>query len=135
RVGPDGADKVWIEISANPGEPLRSLHRVASGGELSRIMLAVQNALGHHDRALTSIFDEIDAGIGGRTATAVAGKLAGLAQHRQVLCVTHLPQIASVADHHLAVEKETRDGRTFARVSILDRDAREREIARMLAGA
>lgn len=134
RVGPHGVDTVEILLSANPGEPPRPLQRVASGGELSRVMLALKRAAGRRDPVPTLIFDEIDAGIGGRTATAVADKLAAIAADHQVLCVTHLPQIAAVADRHFVVEKSAAGGRTVTRVAVVDGVEREREIARMLAG-
>jgi len=135
RIGPHGADRVEIELSANPGEPPRPLHRIASGGELSRVMLALRRVAGRRDPVPTLIFDEIDAGIGGRTATVVADKLLDTAADHQVLCVTHLPQIAAVADAHFVVEKEVDAGRTTTRVRPVDGTDREREIARMLAGA
>lgn len=135
NVGPAGCDQVEILFSANPGEPPRPLQRVASGGELSRIMLAIINILGQQgDSTPTVIFDEIDAGIGGRTATTVADKLAATATHRQVLCVTHLPQIASRADRHFCIEKKSDAGGTVTEVLVLSEEGRELEIARMLAG-
>lgn len=135
KIGPHGVDTVEILLSANPGEPPRPLQRVASGGELSRVMLALKRVAGRRDSVPTLIFDEIDAGIGGRTATAVAEKLADIAADHQVLCVTHLPQIAAVADRHFVVEKAVEGGRTVTRVEAVEGDDREREIARMLAGA
>ncbi|HEY8449320.1 MAG TPA: DNA repair protein RecN [Bacillota bacterium] len=132
--GPAGVDQVELLITTNPGEPPRPLQRVASGGELSRIMLALQSVLGRRDRLPVVIFDEIDAGIGGRTANAVADKLAAIAADRQVLCVTHLAQVAALADRHFVIEKHVENGRTVTRVQTLAAEGREREIARMLAG-
>lgn len=135
--GPDGADQVEFLISANPGESPKPLQRVASGGEASRIMLALKDVMTASDPVRTLVFDEIDAGIGGRTATVVGEKLERLSQGRQALCVTHLAQIARFAHHHLYVEKsqaEDAGGRTVVRVSSLDPDGRVAELARMLGG-
>lgn len=129
-----GIDRVAFLFSANPGEEPRPLAKVASGGELSRLMLALKSLLARYDRVPTLIFDEVDAGIGGRTATAVAKRLARLARAHQVLAVTHLAQIACVADHHLQVVKRTKDGRTHTEVHALSHEERVREIARMLDG-
>lgn len=129
-----GADSCAFLLAANPGEGFHPLARSASGGELSRVMLALKAVLADVDPLPTLIFDEIDAGIGGRTALAVADKLRDLARRHQVLCVTHLPQIAAAADAHFAVEKRVEGGRTVTRVRALSGEAREREIARMLAG-
>jgi DNA repair protein RecN (Recombination protein N) len=125
---------VELRFSANPGEDLRPLARIASGGELSRTMLAVQAVLAAADRVPTMIFDEVDAGIGGRIAAVVADKLAAAARGRQVLCVTHLAQIAARADHHLRVVKAVRGGRTRALVHALAGAGRVEEVARMLGG-
>lgn len=127
-----GADRVEFLFSANPGEPPRPLHRVASGGELSRVMLALRSVLAEADQVPSVIFDEIDAGVGGRTALNVARTLARLAERRQVLCVTHLAAIAAAADRHFAIEKTTEDGRTVTRVRLLDEAGRLAELARML---
>lgn len=127
-----GLDRVEFRFSANPGEELRPLSRVASGGELSRVMLALQTVVAAGDRVPTTVFDEVDAGIGGRVAEVVADRLAALAAGRQVLCVTHLPQIAARAHHHLLVTKAVRGGRTRATVRVLTEAARVEEIARML---
>jgi DNA repair protein RecN (Recombination protein N) len=132
--GPRGADRVELRLSANPGEEPRPLARVASGGELSRTMLALTSALARADRMPVLIFDEVDAGIGGRVASVVAETLAGAAQGRQVLCVTHLAPIAAVADHHLHVSKSVRAGRTRVAVGALGGDERVEELARMLGG-
>ncbi len=138
----DGWDEVEYHISTNPGEPLKPLVEIASGGELSRIMLALKVAVEEHSSKArkiptprTLVFDEIDIGIGGRAAEAVGQKLKALGRGQQVLCVTHLPQIAAFADQHLAVEKRERDGRTQTQIRVLDDRARTHEVARMLSGA
>jgi DNA repair protein RecN (Recombination protein N) len=129
-----GLDRGELRFSANPGEELRPLSRIASGGELSRTMLAIQAVLAAADRIPTMVFDEVDAGIGGRVASVVAEKLATVGTGRQVLCVTHLPPIAARAHQHLQVSKTIRGGRTRATVSALTGGARVEEIARMLGG-
>ncbi|MBI2963397.1 MAG: DNA repair protein RecN [Deltaproteobacteria bacterium] len=129
-----GDDAVELFFSANPGEEPRALARVASGGELSRIMLALKSLALEDADAATVIFDEVDAGIGGAVAEAVGRKLAALARRRQVLCITHLPQIAAFADHHFAVEKTTVKGRTRSTARRLSAEQRREEIARMLGG-
>lgn len=134
RVGPSGMDNVEFLLSANPGEPPRPLTKVASGGELSRVMLALKTALSEVDRVGTLIFDEIDAGIGGRTAQAVAEKLYQVSCHRQVILVTHLPQIACLADRHFVIEKHEDGGRTHTDIRVADGDDRVLELARMLGG-
>jgi DNA repair protein RecN (Recombination protein N) len=135
EVGPRGADRVELRLSTNPGEEVRPLARVASGGELSRTMLALTSVLAQADRVPVLIFDEVDAGIGGRVASVVGRTLAAAAHGRQVLCVTHLAPIAALAQHHLRVSKGVRGGRTRAAVSVLGPDERVEEIARMLGGA
>jgi DNA repair protein RecN (Recombination protein N) len=134
RLGPRGVDQVEFLFSPNPGEEPKPLARIASGGELSRTMLAIKVILAATDAVPILIFDEVDAGIGGRTADTVGRKLRQVAKIRQVLCITHLPQIASYADHHLRAEKRVEDGRTVTRVSLLTREERIREVARMLGG-
>ncbi len=129
-----GVDRVEFRLSTNPGEEVRPLARVASGGELSRTMLALKAVLARADRVPTMIFDEVDAGIGGRVATVVAQTLAAAAEGRQVLCVTHLAPIAAAADHHLRVAKSVRAGRTRVAASALTGDDRIAEVARMLGG-
>jgi DNA repair protein RecN (Recombination protein N) len=129
-----GWDRVQFLIRTNPGEPLLPLAKIASGGELSRIMLAVHLALRRGEDDTVRVFDEVDAGIGGRIAEAVGRKLRRLAEGGQILCVTHLPQIACRADHHLAVGKKYRAGRTEVRAESLDREGSVREVARMLGG-
>ncbi len=133
-VGPRGLDRVEFRLSANPGEDVRPLARVASGGELSRTMLALKAVLARADRVPTMIFDEVDAGIGGRVAAVVAQKLAKAAEGRQVLCVTHLAPIAARAAHHVRVSKGVRAGRTRVSAEVLTGEARVEEIARMVAG-
>ncbi|MCS6922890.1 MAG: DNA repair protein RecN, partial [Fimbriimonadales bacterium] len=129
-----GADSVEFLFSANPGEPPRPLSKIASGGEMSRVMLALKNALADAAPVPTLVFDEIDAGLGGRTAHAVGDKLTELARHCQILCITHLPQIASRATHHIAIEKLTSDDTTRVQIRTLEGEARVQEIARMLTG-
>src|SRR5437016_3904521 len=129
-----GLDRVEFRLSANPGEDPRPLARVASGGELSRTMLAVEVVLANYERVPTMVFDEVDAGVGGRVAGTVADKLAVTARGRQVLCVTHLAPIAARAGHHLLVAKAVRAGRTRAGVAVLSGAARVEEIARMVGG-
>jgi DNA repair protein RecN (Recombination protein N) len=133
--GPDGADRVAYLLAANAGEPALELGRFASGGERSRIALALRLALADADDTPVLVFDEVDAGIGGDVARAVGAKLAALAQGRQVLCVTHSPQLAAHADAHFQVTKDIVDGRTRSRVRRLDRDARVDELSRMLSGS
>jgi DNA repair protein RecN (Recombination protein N) len=134
RIGPRGVDQVEFFFSANPGEDPRPLARIASGGELSRTMLALKVVLAATDAVPILVFDEVDTGIGGRTADAVGRKLRQVARMRQVLCVTHLPQIAAYADQHLRVEKREDDGRVATSVAVLARNDRVREVARMLGG-
>ncbi len=134
KVSQKGMDQIEFLISTNPGEDLRPLSKVASGGELSRIMLVLKEILARGDDIPVLIFDEIDAGIGGKTAERVARKLKALSTNRQVICITHLPQIASLADRHLKIEKTTRGRRTIVKVYHLKDDERVREIARMLGG-
>jgi len=135
-----GFDEVRYLISANPGEPLRDMEQAASGGELSRVMLALKSSIEKASAKTsrgqrTMVFDEIDAGIGGRAADAVGKKLKGLARTAQVLCVTHLPQIAAFADQHYLIEKKTVGGRTRTSVRRIESRERTEEVARMLSGA
>ncbi|HVN96947.1 MAG TPA: DNA repair protein RecN [Syntrophorhabdaceae bacterium] len=132
-VDRDGRDDVELMISTNPGEPLKPLRKVASGGELSRIMLAIKKVIGGEEEK-TLIFDEVDAGIGGRVADMVGKRLNELARKQQVLCITHLPQIAAYGDHHFLVEKESGKERTKTSISELKGAIRVREIARMMGG-
>jgi len=130
----NGADSVAFFMSANAGEALKPLSKVASGGELARIMLAMKNVLAEKDQINTLIFDEVDTGVSGRAAQRVAEKLKSVAMHKQVLCVTHLPQLAALADTHLLIEKEEHNGRTYTNVTPLDLDGRKRELARIIGG-
>ncbi len=134
-LGPKGQDRVEFLFSANPGEPLAPLNKVASGGELSRVLLALKGVLATGDHVTTYVFDEVDAGVGGAVAEAIGRRLHAAAQRRQVLCITHLPQIAAFADAHFRVEKHTHAGRTTTRVVRLSEEARVEEIARMLGGS
>ena len=133
--GETGAEEAEFMISANPGEPLRPLAKIASGGELSRVMLALKTASSGKDEIETVFFDEIDAGISGRTAQKVAEKLAAIAQTKQVICITHLPQIAAMADCHFEISKSAEDGKTRTTLQKLTEDEVPRELARMLGGA
>ncbi len=130
-----GADDVTFLLAPNPGEPARPLARIASGGELSRVSLAIEQVLATADTTATLVFDEVDAGIGGRSADPVGRSLWRLARHHQVLCVTHLPQIAAHADAHLHIAKSVRDGRTVTHITELTGEDRVAEIAAMLGGA
>ena len=130
-----GIDTVRFLMSANAGEDLKPIHKIASGGELARIMLALKNVLAEQDHVMTMVFDEVDTGVSGRAAQRVAEKMAKLSRRRQVLCVTHLPQLAAMADTHFSVEKGEENGRTFTRVVELDRVQRCAELARLTGGA
>ena len=129
-----GQDQVQFLIRTNVGEPLRPLHKIASGGEISRIMLAIKTVLAQRDEIPTLIFDEIDTGISGRTAQSVAEKLALISKFHQIICITHLPQIAAMADHHLRIEKTVREGRARTEVTELAERQSTEELARMLGG-
>ena len=130
-----GADRVEFLLSPNPGEPLRPLAKIASGGEMSRIMLAMKSVLARTGAIPTMIFDEIDVGVGGRTAQTIGDKLVALAQGAQIMCITHLPQIASRVGTHFFIEKQVHEGRTTVSVAPLDSEGRIEEIARMLGGS
>ncbi len=130
----NGTDDGEFMISTNPGEPLKPLRNIASGGEMSRIMLAMKTVLAENDAIDTLIFDEIDSGISGRTAQAVSEKLSVVARDHQVVCITHLPQIAAMADRHFLIEKQVEGGATVSRISLLSREGSIRELARMLGG-
>ena len=132
---PIGIDGVAFYMSANAGEALKPMSKVASGGELARIMLAMKNVQAEKDRVDTLIFDEVDTGVSGRAAQKVAEKLRAVAKHKQVLCVTHLPQLAALADTHLLIAKAERGGRTYTTVTPLDRAGRAQELARIIGGA
>jgi len=133
--GPDGNDQVEFQISPNPGEPLKSLKRIASGGEMSRVMLAIKTVLADADRIGTVIFDEVDAGVSGRTAQQVAQKLRVISRSRQILCITHLPQIAAMANTHFRIEKKTEGQRTVTSVTPLEFEQMIAELARLIGGA
>ncbi len=130
-----GADSVAFYMSANAGEALKPLNKVASGGELARIMLAMKNVLAEQDQVATLIFDEVDTGVSGRAAQKVAEKLRSVAVTKQVLCVTHLPQLAALASTHFLIDKQERSGRTYTTVVPLDIEGRKRELARIIGGA
>jgi DNA repair protein RecN (Recombination protein N) len=135
-LGPDGAEQAEFLLAPNPGEPPRPLARIASGGELSRILLAVKRTLARRDPVLTYIFDEVDSGIGGAVAEAMGRVLAEVSRGRQVVCITHLPQIAAFADRHHRVAKRVAGGRTTSEVTPLGPgEPRRQEVARMMAGA
>ena len=131
----NGADAVAFYMSANIGEALKPMSKVASGGELARIMLAMKNVLAEQDKVNTLIFDEVDTGVSGRAAQKVAEKLKSVAHNKQVLCVTHLPQLAAMGDTHLLIAKGERNGRTYTTVTPLDIEGRKRELARIIGGA
>lgn len=132
--GPDGIDTVEFRLSANAGEPARPLAKIASGGELSRVMLALKTVLAERDRVPILIFDEIDTGVGGAVAAAIGKRLRALGRYHQVFCITHLPQVAAQGQHHVCVEKSQESGRTVTTVKRLTGMGRENEIARMLGG-
>ena len=132
--GADGFDEVEFVIATNPGEPLKPLGSVASGGELSRIMLALKTVLAKNDEIETLIFDEIDTGISGRTAQMVSEKMHMIAEHHQVICITHLPQIAAMADAHFSIEKSVENETTISTIRRLTEDEQVTELARMLGG-
>ena len=132
----NGTDDVEYEISTNPGESIRPLGEIVSGGELSRIMLALKTILADRDQIGTLIFDEIDTGISGRTAQKVSEKMAAIAEHRQVICITHLPQIAAMADQHFEIEKHGDEvNGTETQIHLLNEEDSVRELARLLGGA
>ena len=130
-----GIDDVRFLMSANVGEELKPISKIASGGELARIMLAMKNVLSEQDQVGTMVFDEVDTGVSGRAAQKVAEKMARISRHKQVLCVTHLPQLAAMADTHFSVEKGERDGRTYTNVESLNHEQRCGELARLTGGS
>lgn len=132
--GASGADEIEFLIVTNPGETPKPLAKVASGGELSRVMLAIKSVSAHRDSVDTMIFDEIDTGVSGRAAQKIGRKLLQIAQDRQVICVTHQPQIAARADVHMLISKQVEGGRTYTRVEALDGEGRGRELARIIGG-
>ncbi len=135
ELGENGADEVRFLMSANVGEELKAIHKIASGGELARIMLALKNVLSENESIGTMVFDEVDTGVSGRAAQKVGEKLAQVSRKKQVLCVTHLPHLAAMADTHFSVEKGERNGRTYTSVCRLDREQRKAELARLTGGA
>jgi DNA repair protein RecN (Recombination protein N) len=132
--GPEGVDQVAFQVATNPGAPAGPLNRIASGGELSRFLLALKVCLARGSAGVTMIFDEIDRGVGGATADAVGRRLKALAEGAQVLVVTHSPQVAALGQHHWRVEKQVSNGMTTSTVSALPQAERVDEIARMLSG-
>jgi DNA repair protein RecN (Recombination protein N) len=134
NLSPSGWDRVEFMFSANRGEPVKPMAKIASGGELSRLLLGLKCILARRDQVATVIFDEVDAGIGGQAAEDIAKKIKQLSEHHQVLCITHLPQIASKADEHFRVYKSMHNNRTITEISLLEDDTRIYELARMLAG-
>ncbi len=131
----DGCDEIRFLMSANAGEDLKPISKIASGGELARIMLALKNVLSEQERIGTMVFDEVDTGVSGRAAQKVAEKLAQVARQKQVLCVTHLPQLAAMADTHFVVSKGEQNGRTYTQVVCMDREQRKAELARITGGS
>jgi len=129
-----GFDSIEFQFAPNPGEPARPLRSIASSGELARVMLALKTVLAAEDEVPVLVFDEVDANVGGETAVAVGQKMQQIAAKRQVLCITHLPQVAASADAHFVVSKEVRDGRTISEITLLERKARVAELSRMLGG-
>ena len=121
-------------ISSNAGEEPKPLAKIASGGELSRVMLSIKNVLAEKDQIATAIFDEIDTGVSGKAAQKIGQKLSEVSRNRQVICVTHLAQVAVFADHHLLIHKQEEQGRTFTRIALLSEEQRVEEIARMISG-
>jgi DNA repair protein RecN (Recombination protein N) len=133
-ISKSGMDEIEFYLSTNPGEPLKPLSKIASGGELSRIMLALKSIFSKHQEITSIIFDEVDTGVSGRVAQAIAEKIHKVSTDSQVLCISHLPQVAAMADTHLYIEKETQDGRTKTKVKDLDHEGKIKEIGRMISG-
>ncbi|MFP4370915.1 MAG: DNA repair protein RecN [Halanaerobium sp.] len=134
EISQDGIDQIEFLISPNRGEDLKSLAKIASGGELSRIMLSLKTITAALDQVDTLIFDEVDSGVGGKTAAKMAAKLGQISKDRQIICITHLPQLASAANHHFLIKKEKGENRTFTKIHALDKKERVNEIARMIGG-
>jgi DNA repair protein RecN (Recombination protein N) len=134
KPGPSGFDAVELLFSPNPGEPLKPLRAIASSGEISRLMLAIKSALAEHDAIPLLVFDEIDTNVGGEIAHAVGAKMQRLGRDHQVICITHLPQVAANASAHFVVTKDVARGRTFSNLHEVTGKARQEEIARMLGG-
>ncbi len=129
-----GLDEIEFQFAPNPGEPAKPLRAIASSGEMARVMLALKTVLAAEDEIPVLIFDEVDANVGGETANAVGEKMKQIAAKRQVLCITHLPQVAAPADAHYVVTKQIRDGRTVSEIALLTKKERVTELARMLGG-
>jgi DNA repair protein RecN (Recombination protein N) len=129
-----GLDQIEFQFAPNAGEPAKPLRAIASSGEMARVMLALKTVLAAEDEIPVLIFDEVDANIGGETANAVGEKMKQIAARRQVLCITHLPQVAVPADAHYVVTKQVKDGRTISEIRLLDKKERVTELARMLGG-
>ena len=129
-----GLDEIEFQFAPNPGEPAKPLRAIASSGEMARVMLALKTVLAAEDEIPVLIFDEVDANVGGETANAVGEKMKQIAAKRQVLCITHLPQVAAPADAHYVVTKQIRDGRTISEIALLTKKERVTELARMLGG-
>jgi DNA repair protein RecN (Recombination protein N) len=125
---------VEFQFAPNPGEPARPLRAIASTGEMARVMLALKTVLAAQDEIPVLVFDEVDANVGGETANAVGEKMTQIASHRQVLCITHLPQVAAAAAAHYVVSKQAKNGRTVSEIKLLDKKFRVTELARMLGG-
>jgi DNA repair protein RecN (Recombination protein N) len=134
RISSSGLDTVEFQFAPNPGEPPRPLRAIASSGELARVMLALKTVLGAEDQVPVLVFDEVDANVGGETANAVGEKMQQIARKRQVLCITHLPQVAAPADAHYVASKQVKDGRTISEITLLDNESRVTELTRMLGG-
>ncbi|MEA4847502.1 MAG: DNA repair protein RecN, partial [Clostridiaceae bacterium] len=133
-ISANGFDKIEFMLSPNPGEPEKPLSKIASGGEMSRVMLAIKNAFSDIEKAPCVVFDEIDAGVGGQTANMVGQKIKTISKNSQILCITHLPQIASISDNHIFVDKKVQGNKTYTEIKILTAVERVEEIARMLGG-
>ena len=129
-----GFDTIEFQFAPNPGEPAKPLRAIASSGEMARVMLALKTVLAAEDEIPVLVFDEVDANVGGETANAVGEKMKQIAAKRQVLCITHLPQVAAPADAHYVVTKQVKDGRTISEIELLDKKSRVTELARMLGG-
>ena len=135
ELNPKGFNEVQFLISTNPGEPLKPLNKIASGGELSRIILALKVVLSERDSVSAMIFDEVDVGVGGSAAQKIAEKLKTISQNRQVIVITHLAQIASFADKHYLISKNVKDGSTYSEITLLSEEERVNEIARIMSGS
>jgi len=133
-LSPDGADSITLYVSTNVGEEAKPLHKIASGGEIARMMLSMKNVLADRDDIDTLIFDEVDTGVSGRAAQKIGRKLAQVSKGRQVICVTHLAQVAAFADNHLLIQKQVEDGRTYTRVRELSQEERVEELSRIISG-